>query len=127
MVYLSPSFFSNLIYIIKFEVSFLQPVHSWVVFLIFLKIYLSNLYLLSGVFRTFKFKMIIDLLMLKSTILLFIFCSFPLFLVLLYLSYCLLVSYLTNFYNSIFIYSSLGCITFYSLLSDCSGYYNIHL
>ena len=100
-------------------------------FILFL-IYLPNLCLLNSldylnVFRPFKFKMIINLLILKFIILFFISCSFPLFFIPLSFSYCLPVviwPIFTILY--LFMCSSLGCIIFYSFLSGCSGYYTIH-
>ena len=44
------------------------------------KIYSSSLCLLIDIFRPFILKVIIDMLGLKSAILLFVFCLFPLFL-----------------------------------------------
>ena len=60
----SSSFYSQLAYIIIFEVNFFQAACSWVIFLI----YSANL-LLIGIFRSFIFNVIIDMLRLKSDIL----------------------------------------------------------
>lgn len=88
--------------------------------------YSVNLCLLICEFRAFIFKVFIDMLELKSVILLFVFCLWPLILILLFLCSYLPVGYLSIF--SFILISSwfFEYIAFYSFLCGCCRYYYIH-